>query len=196
MKQVRFQNDDLLCNAMYDSSATTIVSRNDIKKRWYTEDDYAFFQLEGSYCCMRLRKLGQDKLLERILPCANHDTPIDPMTLKSNLLEWTELEICRGLETHINVSHKNERVRARAKAIHSILRIQALSRDRLNHEDYSRVLREISEKLTESAKEFAKAMALADEKSVQLELKRQPFISNHVSILTRLLPRRIQKIMI
>ena len=199
MKQVRFPNDDLLCHVMNASSTPSIISRNDIKKRWYTQDDYAFFELEGSYCCMRLRKIGQDKLLDRVLPCTDHDKmTMDPLTVASDLLEWTELEICRGLETHINISHKNQRARARARAIHSILRIQAMSRDELNHDDYIKIIKEISEKYTKSAREFAKAMALADERAVQWELKQcQTFVSNHVSILTRLLPRRIiQKIKI
>jgi hypothetical protein len=196
MKQVRFPCDDILCHVINYSSTPSILSRNDIKKRWYTQDDYALFKLEGSYCCMRLRKSGHDKLLDRVMMITCDDTNVvDPMTIQSNLLEWTELELCRGLETLCNVSHKKERARARARTIYSILRIQALSRDQGNYEDYVNEIRDISEHCTKSAREFAKAMALADEKAVQLELKRQPFVSNHISILTRLLlPRRIHKI--
>jgi hypothetical protein len=80
-----------------------------------------------------------------------------------------------------------------AKATYTTLRMQAALKDRPKQEDRVERIREESEKCTENAKRFAHAMALADEKVLQLDLIRQPAIPRKVTMLHRLFPKRMQK---
>ena len=194
MKKVRFHHADSLCTVINDPSIPSILSNKDIQERWYTEDDYSFVEFDINNWSMKLHKTGQDKLLNQVLPCDGHDSMADSRSdFMPHLLEWAKLESCRGLETQLNLSHQIQRSKQRAKASFTTLRTQAALKDRLSQEDRAEKIREESEKCTESAKRFAHAMALADEKVLQLDLIRQPSMSRNVSLFQRLLAKRLQK---
>jgi hypothetical protein len=193
MKQVRFQDADSLCTVINESSIACILSTNDIKERWFTEDDYQIVNFDINHWSMKLQKNGQVKLLNQLVLYGEHDELIESTDFMPHLLEWAKLESCRGLETQLNVSHKIQRAKQRAKATFATLKIQVALQDQLDQEDRMEKIREESEKFTESAKRFALAMALADEKVLQLELNHQPSGTRHFSILHRLFAKRMPK---
>jgi hypothetical protein len=190
MKSVQFKDSDSLCTILCHVSSRSTSSKGDMRKKWYNEEDYELFTLERNYCSKKLRKDGKDTLLDRALPCDEEDT-FDLLGLQSQLLEWTKLEICRGLEARINPAHGNQRARERKQAMFAVLRMQALLRDRTEYLELSDRIRESSEVNTENARMFAYAMGLADEEVVKLELQiAAPTISRRGSIFNRVTSRR------
>jgi hypothetical protein len=173
MKSVTFKESDSLSTILCYVLSRNACSRSDMKKKWYNEEDFEFFKLERNYCTTKLRNDEKDTLLDRTLPYDEENT-LDLMNLQSKLLEWTKLEICRGLEVRINPAHGNQRAREKKRAIFSVLRMQALLRDRLDFMELAERIRESSEINTENARLFAHAMGLADEEVVKLELQIEP----------------------
>jgi hypothetical protein len=189
MKSVQFQDADLLCTVLSNISSGNARSRSDVRKTWYNEEDYEYFQIERNYCSTKLRKSSQDTILSAILPCDDEEK-VDLVRMKSTLLTWTQIEICRGLETRIDLAHGNQRAREKRRAIFAVLRMQALMKDRTEYEDYSEKVRELSEKNTENARLFAHAIGLADEATVKLDLQDPPLISRRTKIFKRIGLRR------
>ena len=106
MKKVSFKEESqLLCLEITSLASPELPSPKDSKKRWYTDEDYAYFAVERNYCSFMMRKTGKDTLLDFVLPCGD-DALINTKTLQSQLFEWEELEICRGLEIKIIRSHR------------------------------------------------------------------------------------------
>jgi hypothetical protein len=114
MKKVRFHHADSLCTVINDTSIPNILSNDDIKERWYSEDDYSLVEFDINNWAMKLQKNGQDKVLNQVLPCDSHESLIHSSDFKSHLLEWAKLESCRGLETQLNLFHKIQRSKQRA----------------------------------------------------------------------------------
>jgi hypothetical protein len=173
MKSVNFKDSDSLCTVLCHVASRNTISRSDMKKKWYNEEDYDFFTLERNYCSKKLRQDGSDTLLDRLLPWDEEDT-LDLVALQSQLLEWTAMEICRGLEDRINPAHGNQRAREKKRAMFAVLRMQALLKDRTEHLELAEKIRESSEVNTVNARLFAYAMGLADEEAVKLELQIEP----------------------
>jgi hypothetical protein len=135
-----------------------------------------------------MRKAGKDRLLESILPCGD-DALLDTMTLRSKLFEWSELEICRGLEIKINRAHRYQRMEEQRRVIYAVLKSQARAKDNTMCESYWEMIRESSERHTASAKIFAREIAFADQKAVESELK-PSLMKRKNSIIRRLLTKR------
>jgi predicted CopG family antitoxin len=189
MKSVSFQDAGKLCTVLCHVASRSAISKSDVRKTWYNEEDYEYFQIERNYCSTKLRKASQDTILNRILPCDEEETA-DLTRMQSILLVWTQIEICRGLETRINLAHGNQRAREKRRAIFAILRMQALLKDHTEDEEFSEKVRELSEKNTENARVFAYAIGLADEETVKLELQHPPSTSRRITIFNRIGMRR------
>ena len=140
-------------------------------------------QSERNYCSFMMRKTGKNKPLDCVLPYGD-DALINTKTLQSKLFEWAELEICRGLEIKINRSHRYQRIEEQRRAIYIELKTQFNLKGNTMGENCWEEVRKLSEKCTASAKLFARAIADADEKAVELE-RRPPSITRETSLLRR-----------
>jgi hypothetical protein len=185
MKQVRF-DEAVPCQVINATSYSYLPSQKNVKKCWYTQEDYDHFAFDRSYCTFILRKVGKDKLLDSLLPY-DDSALIDVMAMRSKLHEWTDIGVCRGLEVRINRSHRYQRLEEQRKAIYAVLKLQARLRVETKCENYHEIIRESYERYSESAKIFAREMACADENCIlELEMK-EPVIMKKGSILRRLL---------
>jgi hypothetical protein len=191
-KKVTFNDSQLLEIEIPDTSSPKTTRPKDIKKGWYTQEDYEYFTIERHYRSVRIRSIGKDHLLDRVLT-SHGGALINIMTVQMNLLEWTVLEVCQGLEMKINYLHRYQRLEEQKRALFAVLKIQACTRGKTKCKDYGEELRESSEKHADSAKIFARAIAKADERAVELEL-RAPKIANKISLLRRMISKRNRSI--
>ena len=185
MKKVTFQN---VCTKIIEIVAPPLLSQKEIKKRWYTQEDYNNFSIERDFCSMKIRSMEKAKLLDEVLPCGV-GALIDMETLQSKLFDWTELEMCRGLEMKVNVTHRKQRIKEQRSATLAVLSTQESIREGASYELSCESIRRSSEKYTASARLFAQAIAKADERAVKLEVK-SPLMPIQISYLRRLLSWR------
>jgi hypothetical protein len=124
MKKVTFNDSRLLDIEIPDTLSPKTTRPKDIKKGWYTQEDFEYFIIERHHRSVKIRSIGKDHLLDRVLT-SHGGALIDIMTVQMNLLKWTELEACRGLEMKINYLHRDQRLEEQKRALFALLKIQA-----------------------------------------------------------------------